>query len=97
MRTAALILNEVPRSCDECPLCRRECIDEYLEEYEDECMFSDEDITDECYFKRPNWCPLLVEELDYNYEECDLTEEWKQLGYTDEEAKELVELSDIYI
>ena len=60
MKKAVLILEDIPYSCLECPLCRRECVNEYLELYEDECMFSDEDITDECWSERPNWCPLTI-------------------------------------
>ena len=54
----AILVMDMPKSCDECPLCRRELINAWLEQYGDVCLFSYEDITDECYFKRPDWCPL---------------------------------------
>lgn len=69
----AILIMDMPESCDECPFCIREAIDKYLEEYIDYCMFSDEDILDECMFKRPDWCPLQplpdrIEHSIYDYD-----------------------------
>ena len=66
MKKAALILEDIPYSCLACPFCKRVCINEYLEEYDDECIFSDEDITDECWRERPSWCPLTIVDFGEN-------------------------------
>lgn len=82
MSRAAFILEEMPIGCWGCPLCKRECIDEYLEQYEDVCILSDEDTVDDYVFAKPDWCPLvempkeLVTSENNTDEERDYMEGW---------------------